>query len=281
MDSVGSPPATEPGETAADAARPDGEAPARRPGPGLRRRLHQEIALVVAVAVGGSAVSAIISLTASLTAHRSLASQTAVLVGPASPRPLVDLAYQLLGVATGLLPALLAVFLLARDGRRIPGLDLRRPGSDACRGLGVAVVIGGAGLGLYLAAHAAGLALTVVPEDLPPTWYRIPLLVLQAAQNGVLEEVVVLGYLLVRLADLRWGTVRAAMASAVVRGSYHLYQGFGAFVGNVIMGLIFATLYRRWGRVMPLLVAHTLLDVGAFVGYALLAGKVSWIPTPR
>jgi membrane protease YdiL (CAAX protease family) len=93
--------------------------------------------------------------------------------------------------------------------------------------------------------------------------------------------VVVLGYLLVRLADLRWGTVRAAVASALVRGSYHLYQGFGAFVGNVIMGLIFATLYRRWGRVMPLLVAHTLLDVGAFVGYALVAGKVSWIPTPR
>ena len=29
---------------------------------------------------------------------------------------------------------------------------------------------------------------------------------------------------------------------------------------------------------MPLIVAHTLLDVVAFVGYTLLAGHVSWLP---
>jgi hypothetical protein len=29
----------------------------------------------------------------------------------------------------------------------------------------------------------------------------------------------------------------------------------------------------------PLVVAHSLLDIGAFVGYALLAGKVDWLPT--
>jgi hypothetical protein len=45
------------------------------------------------------------------------------------------------------------------------------------------------------------------------------------------------------------------------------------------MGLIFARLYRRWGRVMPLLIAHGLIDTVAFVGYVLLAGHVSWLPT--
>jgi hypothetical protein len=45
------------------------------------------------------------------------------------------------------------------------------------------------------------------------------------------------------------------------------------------MGLLFGWLYQRWGRVTPLVVAHTLLDVGAFVGYAVLAGQVSWLPT--
>jgi hypothetical protein len=30
---------------------------------------------------------------------------------------------------------------------------------------------------------------------------------------------------------------------------------------------------------MPFVVAHTLLDVGAFVGYAALAGRVDWLPT--
>ena len=68
-------------------------------------------------------------------------------------------------------------------------------------------------------------------------------------------------------------------ASAVLRGSYHLYQGIGGFIGNMVMGVVFVCLYRRWGRVGPLVVAHSLLDIGAFVGYALLAGKVGWLPT--
>jgi len=44
------------------------------------------------------------------------------------------------------------------------------------------------------------------------------------------------------------------------------------------MGVIFAVLYKRWGRVTPLIVAHTLIDVVAFLGYAALHGKVSWLP---
>jgi len=44
------------------------------------------------------------------------------------------------------------------------------------------------------------------------------------------------------------------------------------------MGAIFAVLYRRWGRVTPLIVAHALIDSVAFVGYATLHGHVSWLP---
>ena len=53
----------------------------------------------------------------------------------------------------------------------------------------------------------------------------------------------------------------------------------GGFIGNLVMGVVFVLLYRRWGRVGPLVVAHTLLDIGAFVGYGLLAGRVDWLPT--
>ena len=72
----------------------------------------------------------------------------------------------------------------------------------------------------------------------------------------------------------------AIAISAVIRGSYHLYQGVGAFLGNAVMGLIFGFLYRRWGRVMPLIITHFLIDAVTFVGYALLAGHVSWLPRP-
>ena len=104
-------------------------------------------------------------------------------------------------------------------------------------------------------------------------------LVLSAAQNAVLEEVLVAGYLLHRLRQLGWSDNRALLVSALLRGSYHLYQGFGGFAGTVAMGLLFGRLYQRWGRVTPLVVAHTLIDVVAFVGYAELAGHVSWLPT--
>lgn len=86
-----------------------------------------------------------------------------------------------------------------------------------------------------------------------------------------------IGYLLTRLGQLGWRVPAILITSAVIRGSYHLYQGWGGFAGNLIMGLVFGLIYLRWKRVMPLVVAHTLLDVGAFVGYTLLAPHLSWL----
>jgi membrane protease YdiL (CAAX protease family) len=103
---------------------------------------------------------------------------------------------------------------------------------------------------------------------------------MSAAQNAVLEEVLVAGYLLHQLRKLGWGDNRALAVSALLRGSYHLYQGFGAFLGNVAMGLLFGRIYQRFGRTAPLVVAHTLIDSVAFVGYIVLAGHASWLPVP-
>ena len=50
--------------------------------------------------------------------------------------------------------------------------------------------------------------------------------------------------------------------------------------GNVVMGLVFSAFYLRRRRVMPLVVAHTVMDAVAFLGYAGLAGHVSWLPVP-
>jgi membrane protease YdiL (CAAX protease family) len=72
--------------------------------------------------------------------------------------------------------------------------------------------------------------------------------------------------------------VYAVAISATVRGSYHLYQGLGGFLGNAVMGVIFGVLFLRWKRATPMIIAHTLIDAVAFVGYAVLAGHVSWLP---
>ena len=242
-----------------------------------------EIVAVFAVSLGASGLYALVNLIGSLTAKQSLSKQTAVLNGSMAPgRPLLDLTLQLLNITLSLAPVLLVFYLLARagEGPSSIGVDASQPGRDLARGVGLAALIGGTGLGLYLIAYHVGVELNVVAENLPDVWWRIPVLLLSAFQNAVLEEVVVLGYLMSRLDRLgvrpRW----AIVISAVVRGSYHLYQGVGGFIGNAVMGALFGVLFRRWGRVTPMIIAHFLIDSVAFVGYAVLAGHVSWLPRP-
>ena len=262
-----------------DAAVPAGAA-LTPPSP---RLLRWEIVTVFAVSLGASGVYALVQYIGSLTAQQSLSKQAVIVHGTLAPgRPLLDLFLQLTSISLALAPVLLVFYLLARSGEGPSsiGLDASQPGKDLAWGAGLAALVGGAGLGLYLIAYHAGVELNVVAENLPDVWWRIPVLLLSAVQNGILEEVIVVGYLLSRLDRLGVKPAWAIAISAVIRGSYHLYQGAGAFCGNAAMGVIFALLYRRWGRVTPLIIAHFLIDAVAFVGYALLAGHVSWLPAP-
>jgi membrane protease YdiL (CAAX protease family) len=242
--------------------------------------LRWEIIAVFAVSLGASGLYAFVSLIGSLTARHSLSSQSVTLNGSAAPgRPLLDLFLQLTSLASGAAPVILAFYLLARsgDGAKSIGVDGSQPLRDFLRGAGLAALIGGSGLGLYFIAYKSGIALNVVAENEPAIWWRYPVLLLSALQNGVLEEVLVTGYLLTRLRKLGVRPEYAILISATLRGSYHLYQGFGGFLGNAVMGLIFGTLFLRWRRVTPMIIAHTLIDAVAFIGYALLVGHVSWL----
>ena len=80
-----------------------------------------------------------------------------------------------------------------------------------------------------------------------------------------------------RLRQLGWQTAAIVASSALLRGSYHLYQGFGGFLGNAAMGVVFALFFMRFRRVGPLVIAHTVLDAVAFVGYALFAKHLAFL----
>ncbi|MDH6133205.1 membrane protease YdiL (CAAX protease family) [Kitasatospora sp. MAA4] len=254
-----------------------------QPSPPLTRALlGAELLIVLGLSLGASGIGAVISFVDSVTRKVALGQQIAPLNSSLAPgRPWIDLAWQLYYIGRGLMPVVLVGYLLVREGSslRVLGFDLRRKLSDLGRGAMVAAAIGGSGLALYLGSRAAGFNLTVVPSGLPDVWWRIPVLIASACQNAVLEEVIVLGYVVRRLGQRGWGWPATLAASSVLRGSYHLYQGVGGLVGNMVMGAVFCLLYRRWGRVMPLVVAHALIDTVAFVGYVLLAGHVSWLPT--
>ncbi len=247
-----------------------------------RRWLVQEVWLVFGLSLGASGINSLLHLLADLTNGQALHNQTALLNGSQAPgRPWLDLALQLTGIVQGIIPVLLVAHFLMRSNESLAdiGVDLREPRRDALRGTLIAAAVGGTGLAFYLLAHASGANLTVVPENLPNVWWRIPVLIPSAAQNGLVEEVLVLGYLLRRLGQLGWSPPKAVILAAAVRGSYHLYQGFGGFAANFVMGLVFGWFFLRWKRAAPFIVAHTIMDTEAFVGYVLLAGHVSWLPT--
>jgi len=251
------------------------------PGQLDRRTLGTEVVLVLLVSLGASAIRALLYLLDSLTSGQPLAGQSATIIRSFTPdRPWLDLLYQLAQITLALIPVLLVGHLLRRSGEGLRGIgfDASQPGRDSARGIVLAAVVGGTGLAFYLAMYAAGLNLRVVPAALGDSWWSLPILVLAAIENALLEEVVVLGYLIHRLLQIGWGPWAAITTSAVIRGAYHLYQGFGGFVGNLLMGLLFGWLFTRWRRTTPFVIAHALIDVVAFVGYALLRDQVGWLP---
>ncbi|MBI2237847.1 MAG: CPBP family intramembrane metalloprotease [Actinobacteria bacterium] len=224
------------------------------------RTLAEEAVVVLSLSLLASAVYAIISLTAA-----PLKGVRVYVV------PQVGFPTQVADFVFGLAPVWLVVYLLRRNGEGLAAIGLAwdRPGRDLGRGAALFVVVGLAGVGIYLGAVALGVNRFVVPVPPLGRWWTVPVLFTSAIQAALLEEVIVAGYLITRLRQLGSGAALAVGASAVLRGAYHLYQGWGGFAGNLALGLFFGLVFLRTRRVWPLAVAHFLLNVGAGVGYLL------------
>ncbi|WP_285726220.1 CPBP family intramembrane glutamic endopeptidase [Psychromicrobium xiongbiense] len=243
----------------------------------LRRRWAAEVLIVIGLSLGKSGVYALVNLL-EVASRKPISQATATLNASTTSSEYFDLTYQLLGNFFALVPVALVLFLLWKPGRSgfaAIGFDVPRstpgrpvwnqPLRDLLWGFGLFVLIGAPSLGLYAAGRALGVTVQIVPNALDSYWWTVPVLILSAVRNAVLEEVVVVGYLFTRLRAMGWSVWWVIVASAVLRGSYHLYQGIGPFVGNVAMGLVFGWFYTRTKRVMPLVIAHSLLDIAAFV----------------
>lgn len=257
-----------------------------------RRRLRLEVWIVLGLSLGQSAVYSVVQLLDKLS-RAPLVEGTSTLNSSQSSREYFDLTYQLLDIVFALVPVLLVIYLLTdqrqpaelavRGSGPAPaprsafakiGLTFDRPGKDALQGLGLAALIGIPSLGLYAVGRALGITTAIIPSALDAYWWTVPVLILSAIRHGIVEEVIVVGYLLNRFGKFGWGVPAAIAVSAVLRGSYHLYQGFGPFIGNVVMGIVFGWIYTRTKRVMPLVIAHALLDIVAFVGFSLFGKAV-------
>jgi len=225
------------------------------------RTLKEEVLVVLSLSLLASAVFAIISL-----ATQPLEGVT---VASASQDPLF--LRQLASFVFGLAPVWLVIYLVRRSAEGVGAIGLAwdRPASDVERGLALFALVALVGAGVYLGAVELGMNRFVVPAPPLGHWWTVPVLLLSAAEAALVEEVIVVGYLVTRLRQLRWTPLAAVGASALLRGAYHLYQGWGGFVGNAAMGALFGAVFIRTRRTWPLVIAHLLLDVGAGVGYIL------------
>ncbi|MQA07940.1 MAG: CPBP family intramembrane metalloprotease [Pseudonocardiaceae bacterium] len=261
-------------------APPRPDEPAPLDDPAQRRGVVAELVIVFTLTLGLAGLNSLLSLLDSLLRTTALNEQRVAINEPGATIGWLDLLSQLSSVLRLLAWGALGAYLLWRTGIRLAsiGLGSRRLGRDALTGAGLTALIGIPGLVFYLVAWNAGLNLAVQPSTLDESWWRPIVLTLAAAGNAWAEEVLVVGYLLTRLRQLRWRENTSLLVAAILRGSYHLYQGIGGFIGNLLMGLLFGRIWQRTNRLWPLIIAHTLLDVVAFVGYSLLRDHVSSLP---
>jgi membrane protease YdiL (CAAX protease family) len=249
----------------------------------VRERHGLELLAVLGVSFGMSGIYALLSfIRAQVVINHGVGfSGVATTVNQAakSRYEWLDVLDRLADVLHGILPAFLALVLLARSpaGRGLGiGLDRLRP-RELAQGAGLALLIGVPGLALVYFARKLGLNAQLVVVDFPDVWYRVPVLILDAFQDGAAEEIIVCAYVLTRLRQMGWTNTRALGATAILRGSYHLYQGYGGFIGNAVMGIVFGWWFQRTRRIWPLVIAHFLIDAASFIGYIYLHGHLSWI----
>jgi membrane protease YdiL (CAAX protease family) len=231
----------------------------RPPAPLPQRTLAEETLVVLSLSVLASAVSAVLSVL-----EEPIRGQTVASVSQSA-----ELARQVFGSLFGVAPVWLVLYLVRRNGEGTGaiGLDGGRPRDDVLRGAVLFVVVGLGGIGVYLAAVELGVNRFVVPAPPLGHWWTVPVLVMNAAEAALLEEIVVVAYLVTRLRQLGLTEPASIGGSALLRGTYHLYQGWGGFLGNLAMGALFGLVFARTRRAWPIVVAHFLLDVAAGIGY--------------
>lgn len=164
-------------------------------------------------------------------------------------------------VAHELIVGAVAIAILRHRGHKLSDL-LPTPSLKGC----------GIGIGLYLAAMAAGWIEIIVfsnandPRPIEQTLagaaVSMPFVVIMAMVNGLYEETFLLGYLLRGFRS--HGASFAMSLSLLVRVLYHLYQGPVGALWVLVVGAIFSTYYLRTRNLWPVVFAHTLADIIPF-----------------
>ena len=209
--------------------------------------------------------------------------QQALLVGSLAPgRPLLDLTLQLASILTTLAPVALVFYLMAREGEGPSATGHRhdppgqRPAPGARRSPRSSAA---SALPCTWRRSTLGISLNVVPENLPALWWRTPVLILDAVAErhpgGDPRHRVPAAAAWTSWTGHRPARSPSARCCAAPTTSTRASAHSSA---TRPWASCSASCTSRWRRVTPMIIAHTLIDAVAFVGYAYLHGRVSWLP---
>jgi membrane protease YdiL (CAAX protease family) len=116
------------------------------------------------------------------------------------------------------------------------------------------------GLGVSLIRHALSIPLAVGPTAKQifgrPTWITIPFYFV----NPIFEELIVRAYAMAEIGELTGSWKIAAVASALIQASYHLYYGWVTATAIFFQFLIFSLYFARARKATPVIVAHAAFD---------------------
>jgi len=243
-----------------------------------RRRLALELVIVLAIFPLPYVITAIQALVAYLLgegAGRRIPVLFPGHTGAGFPFILLEV---LLPLGAGALVLYLLSLPGGDGGPAAIGLDRKQTRADLALLLPVFVLcdlvpIGGGGLLLHaLGVHGPSPATGGLPA------YYDAAYVAMAAVAAIVEELVVLGYLVRRLEQLGLRPLFVVVVAVAVRGSYHLYYGWGV-LPILAWATVSVVLYRRFRRLAPFIIVHALWDTGLFLlGHFLFAEIVVLTP---
>lgn len=94
------------------------------------------------------------------------------------------------------------------------------------------------------------------------------LAVLWVFVNPFHEELIVRAFLITEVEGIYHSTWLAVIASVALQTSYHLYQGLVSALSHVPVFLLFSLYYVRSRRILPVVLAHLIMDVLYLYVYA-------------
>ena len=238
----------------------------------LRRLFGWETLVVLSIFPLGSTIAAITYLLMRVTTGFEISNGSMVIDG----EPGLSLTLSIGIVISGFAAAGLVIFLLIRNGEglRSIGLAGHRFRKDLALLLPVwffvQIIPQTVGSAIVAGAHLPRYSIVTLP--VPVAFLSVALL--KSLQASVVEEIVVLGYLVRRLEQRGWTPTTVVVIAVLVRVSYHLYYGPGV-LPIVLWAIASVVAYRKLRRLMPFIICHFVWDASISINsYSHLAAGI-------